>query len=104
PCHSNPPIAPTPQATIPTSPHFSAANRGTIAIHPTNPSTLTAAATRNALVKCPVLWTMNPVAAGATIPARFPSEFWMPTQRPDAHGPARISLIAYTPGEEAPHS
>src|SRR5579863_1684449 len=45
---------------------------------------------------------MKPVIAGPTMPARFPTQFWNPTQRPDAVGPANVWPTAYSVAEAGP--
>ena len=71
-------------------------------IQPTMPTALITAAATKASAKCPVRSTMMPVSQGESAPGKLPSEFWIPTQRPEALGPARICDMAYMPGEEAP--
>ena len=78
------------------------ARRGTIHTQPMRPRTLTAAATTNAPVKCWLRSTRSPVRAGAITPAKLPQQFWIPTHRAEAVGPARICDIANAPGDEIP--
>jgi len=70
------------------------ASFGTMPTQNTMAKALIIPANAKASVKCPVRSTTRPVIHGAIIPERLPTEFWIPTQRPEARGPARICDIA----------
>src|SRR6266851_6006872 len=57
-------------------------------------SIATTAIITKARMKCPVKLTTNPVKAGAMTPARFPTKFWKPVQRPAILGPASVCVMA----------
>src|ERR1700681_4250501 len=58
------------------------------------PPRATSAASAKGHSKWPVRSKINPVRAGATIPAKFPEPFCKPVQRPAAYGPARVCEMA----------
>src|SRR3569833_1356099 len=46
---------------------------------------------------------MYPVSHGARMPARLPTKFWAPVQRPAANGPAQVCVIAHRFEEKIPY-
>src|SRR6185312_1304331 len=60
---------------------------------PKAPAITTSDARTKAALNEPVLSTIQPVTTGPMIPAMLARQFWMPTQRPAARGPASVCVM-----------